>query len=719
MTFANPAWLGALFLLLPLIGLRVLSQARSRRSLEGLVAARLYPSLVRGSSQLRHWLSFSFLLAGLAGVVVAMARPQWGYEEVESYSEGRSLILAIDTSRSMLATDLVPNRLERAKLAARDIVDSLPQDRIGLIAFAGRAFLQAPLTTDHLAVIESIDQIDTEIIPRGGTNLTAAVQLALKTFGESSSDQNALILFSDGEALEGQGAVQSIKELADRESMIVITIGVGTEQGSIIPEPGPDGRPQEGVFIRDADGQVVRSRLDPVALRRLATGGGMYIQLGDRASLTRVVRVITENLTKSREADEAKKRPIERFMWPLGIGVFLLILAHLVPLLFFGRRPTPRLAKAPSPGAKSLSVALVVLFAGLSLPLASRDSRDAWSDLVEEDFEAALEKFESSLKNERLSGRERTAIHLGIGSSAYRLGDYERAAKAYGEALIRPDRRTREQAHYNLGNTLFRRGEMTLTPPPGDPEAPAAVEVDEKTREAALRQWRGALEHYEAALALNRENADAEHNIEVVRERIRQLEEEMQQQEQQQEQQQQDQQDQQQQDQQQQDEQQQNQQQQDNQQQQQQEDQPRDEEEGDDGEDRADQESEGGDGERGEPREEEPENNGGSDSSEEGKNEGEPESPQESGEGESSEPPPGGNEPVEQPPDPGDGELSAAPGGEQPPPDRRESPGEQVNSETGYSPSEARQLIEALADEDGELRPVYPRPFQAEKFKNW
>ena len=709
MNFANPAWFWALLLLAPLLGLRLWAHLSSGKNLAGLVAPRLHPLLVSQTSQLRHWLSFVFLILGLASLILALARPQLGFEEIGSFSEGRSVILAIDTSRSMLAVDLTPNRLERAKLAARDIVDTLDQDRIGLIAFAGKAFMQAPLTSDHEAVIESIDQIDTEVIPRGGTNLTSAVTLAMNAFRESNSEQKALILFSDGEALEGQGQVKAITEEATREKMVIITIGVGTESGSVIPEPGPDGRPQEGVFVRDERGQAVRSRLDPAALRELATGGGVYIQLGDRASLTRVVKTITGNLEATRREDKAQQRPVERFMWPLGFGVGFLIMSHLVHLLF---RPLPR--RVAQPARKQVrGAAGFLIFFCFGLTDAAASAQEGWKSLEREDYASALRAFESALTDDKLNERQRTGIHLGIGSAAYKVGDYEKASKAYGKALVRPGKRTREQAHYNLGNTLFRKGELALGSGRESPDTPQAMSPSSRNTEAALRQWLGALEHYEAALKINRNNADAEHNIEVVKKRIEELREQQEKEEQ---------------------ENQEEQQEQEEDQEQENDSQEDQKDSGNDEQEQEQQQPQSDSGEENPPDDQNSDQSGKGDQKNEQDGSGEQQNKGEksSNRGDQTQNNPAetdpkndpgdpANEEPAEPPDPGEGELSADGDQTKPaqPSDLRESAARQINPDTGYSPSEARQLIEALADEDGELRPVYPRPFRAERYKNW
>src|SRR5439155_26481673 len=132
--------------------------------------------------------------------------PQFGYTWQQSKRKGRDLLIAIDTSKSMLATDLAPNRLARAKLAAQDLINLLQGDRVGLVAFAGDAFLQAPLTIDYSAVLSSINELDTTIIPRGGTDIAAAIKLAAEAFGKGESENRALILMTDGEELD-QNAV--------------------------------------------------------------------------------------------------------------------------------------------------------------------------------------------------------------------------------------------------------------------------------------------------------------------------------------------------------------------------------------------------------------------------------------------------------------------------------------------------------------------------------
>ena len=162
LTFHSPLWFWGLLVLIPLLALRIRAASSRRRKLPGLVSPRLQRQLVSSGSQVQRWAVFTLQCLALAATFTALARPQLGFDEVASEIQARNLFLAIDTSRSMLANDLRPSRLSRAKLAATDIVNSLPEARIGLIAFAGRPFLQAPLTVDHEAIREAIVQLDTE-----------------------------------------------------------------------------------------------------------------------------------------------------------------------------------------------------------------------------------------------------------------------------------------------------------------------------------------------------------------------------------------------------------------------------------------------------------------------------------------------------------------------------------------------------------------------------
>lgn len=714
LTFANPAWFWGLLVLLPLLGLRVWSHLAAHRQLPGLVSPRLFSFLVSGSGQAQRWVTFCLQALAIAATLAALARPQMGFEEVDTQEEARNLLVAIDTSRSMLANDLTPNRLSRAKLAAMDIVRSLPKDRIGLIAFAGRPFLQAPLTVDHEAILESIDQLDTEIIPRGGTNLSASVELALKTFEESETEQSALVIFSDGEALEGLEQVDTVREQAKAAGMSILTVGVGTSSGAIIPEMDEKGDIIPGVFVKDDQGQVVRSRLDPIALQSLAKDGGIYLHLGGRASLTQVVQELQKGIATSREESEAALRPVERFMWPLSFAIFAFVLSHAVPL--FWLKPANAPGGLPTFGAARILAGFLVMTASLS------SADDAFftghEQFTRSDYDAAIESYEGAL-SERTTPTDTARLHMGIGASAFRKGDFERAANAFGEALVDSPQPIREHAHYNLGNTLYRQGESALTSiqQPANPDQLQTLAAPSEVVDSTIQRWESAIEHYESALALNEENEKASHNIEIVKKRIEELKK-------QQEEEKQEQQDEEEKEEEKEDDEEQKEEEEEQQEENEENSDKNEEESPDDQQDQQDQPKEDGESE---PNENDSENNDNPEDQQDPENQenedpgDEPNEPEngENEEGESDQNQDGQPQPEQPQSDaPEEGELEANPNQEQPGSPQQPNPAQaQRNPETGYSPSEARQLLEALADET-EVRPIL-RPSRGEQFKNW
>lgn len=717
-TFAQPEWLWCLLLALPLAGLRVWSHWRSRDGANGLVSPRLTRELVVGARQWTRWVTFSLQLIALTLIIVALARPQWGFEVTEAESESRNVIIAIDTSRSMLANDLSPDRMTRAKLAAQDIVTSLPDDRVGLIAFAGKAFLQAPLTLDHDAVLESIDQFDTELIPRGGSNLTEAAKLAVEIFDKAGSQESALVIFSDGEALEGRDELESLVDDAKKVGLMVIAIGVGTSGGSIIPEPDEMGRPQPGSFVKDEAGNVVRSRLDPAALQELsrAIGGGVYLDLASTSSIMKSVPDALRRIEASRGVSESRRRPIDRFVWPLLGALFFLVTAWLLPgtsrlvRRLFDRKPIPADGHQPDApladsvrrnaprkhgasgksAAASVTLAALLIAPGTEAGIGEVES-PAFETYRKKNYEAAIESYRAEIEQAE-SGKQRAWLNLGLGAAAYKAGDLALAKEAFSQSLTEADEKLSRQAHYNLGNALFRQGQRLLEDN-AHPKNPA-IAKDDATKQAIADQWQAALEHYQASLSLNPADENAQFNSRVVGQRLQLLnqppppEEEPPPQEEEQE------------------------------QQQDQQPQPQDPQDPSQPQPQDGQPDQPPPGDQPpDPQEQQPEAQPGDDQSP-AQNPDQPSDPSESPakpeQGNPPQPPP--------PPEPEtpDGELEGTP---PPAPEgdpREMNPQEgQVNPETGFSPEEARQMLRALSDEDSDVRPPIRLPMSAEKYKNW
>lgn len=710
LVFAQPDWFWGGLVLLPLLVLRIWSHLGVSRRLPGLVSPRLSHRLINGATQARRWTVFTLQSLAILCLLTALARPQLGFEETENEVEARNLILAIDTSRSMLSDDLTPNRLDRAKLAAQDIILSLPDDRIGLIAFAGKPFLQAPLTVDHEAVLEAIEQLDTEVIPRGGTNLSAAVNLALETVKEAKLGPSALVLFSDGEALEGLAEIERVRDEASAAGLTLLAVGVGTAGGSIIPDVDENGQPIPGEFVKDENGQVVRTRLTPEPLQALASKGGAYVHLGGAASLTQVVEQIRSGLASSREEAGTTEKPIERFLWPLSAAFILLVLSHLAPL--FWLKPSPAKSRSLMKSGRGAVAAVAV---ATLLPIDGPAFAESEAPLDTADAVAVLER---ALAEER-SPEDRAFLQLRIGAEAYQSGNYEKAVDAFGGAAAEGSPRYEGIAFYNLGNTLYRRGETALSASsraPSNPDQVQSLSAPGDAMTTAIREWEGAVEHYETALGLDPDNTRIALNLDYVKKRLEELKKR--QQEQQEQQQKQDQQK--------------DQDKKDDEQQKKKDESKKDESQQNQDQNQQgnqepqDQDSPSGDSK---PEDQKGEDPGQSKPEDPSQPKDPSDSPEDPGQGDSEgkDQPPGeqqqpesGQNPPEEPETPQDGKLEANPNQAQPG-QANGNPAQgqplQRNPETGYAPTEARQLLDALADET-EVKPILPKA-RGERFKNW
>src|SRR5580700_719055 len=211
--FAAPRVLWLLPVFLPALAVFFWWSWRKREELTArFIQARLLPGLLSGISPARQKFRFACLIVAVGCLVLALARPRWGFVWEEVRHRGLDIVIAIDTSKSMLATDIPPNRLARAKLAALDLMQQAKTDRLGLVAFAGNAFLQCPLTIDDAAFQQSVTALDVNTIPEGGTALADAIDTALAAFKEGDH-YKALVLFTDGED-QDSGALEAAKRAA-------------------------------------------------------------------------------------------------------------------------------------------------------------------------------------------------------------------------------------------------------------------------------------------------------------------------------------------------------------------------------------------------------------------------------------------------------------------------------------------------------------------------
>ena len=484
LTFGSPSLLWGLLTLPALAGVFAWGERQAGIRLARLIQTpRLRTQLTGAASAGRRRVRYGLLLLALGFLCVAVAEPRLGYETRETHRRGLDLMVIVDVSKSMLATDLPPTRLARAKLAAQDFVTQLEGDRVGLVAFAGTAFLQAPLTVDYDAVLNAVNELDTEIIPRGGTNLGVAINLAIDAFGKAEAGNRAILLLSDGEpTTEGEEAAgqQAAQHAADT-GVKIFTLGFGTPEGSLIPLG------TAGEFVRDADGKIVRTKLDENTLQAIAkAGNGFYVRFNGDAAIRTVVQQGLSQL-KAGEIDARQaRRPIERYQWPLGIGLALLTAAA-----FLSERRQTRAPLSPAPRAVPIgkravaSVAVILLTATFSQsstrgaePPAPLPGEDALQLYRDKHYDEAYKAFQSLAEKHP----DQSSLQFNAGASAYMGKQYDEALDAFGKAMTSDNADLQAKANYNFGNTLFRRG------------------ADQKDRDQKIADWKNALQHYDATL---------------------------------------------------------------------------------------------------------------------------------------------------------------------------------------------------------------------------
>jgi Ca-activated chloride channel family protein len=271
--FANPEYLYLLLLLPAMIALFVINEIRRRNSIKKLGESVLIGRLMPEISKIRPVLKFILLLLGISVIIVLLARPQFGSRLEEVKKQGVEVIIALDVSNSMLAEDIQPNRLTRAKQAISKLVDNLENDKIGLIVFAGDAYTQIPITTDYISAKMFLSTINPDMVPKQGTAIGAAINLASRSFSPGEGKSKAIIIITDGENHEDDPVSEA--EAASKNGIVIHTIGIGTTEG--VPVPLNIGGKTD--YLKDTDGSTVITKLDEEILKKIAIStGGNYIR---------------------------------------------------------------------------------------------------------------------------------------------------------------------------------------------------------------------------------------------------------------------------------------------------------------------------------------------------------------------------------------------------------------------------------------------------------
>lgn len=493
MRFAAPEYLYLLWVLLALLMVRLLGGRRRHRRARAFALPSAYARLTAELSSARRGLRDALRFAAAAALVLALARPQFGQRLQVLTREGIDVMVAIDTSASMLAEDMRPNRLEAAKRAVAGLIDRLRGDRIGIVVFAGSAFVQCPLTLDTKAARLLLDAVGPEIVPDPGSSLGAALERAAGAFpGGDKGDERrfkAVVLITDGEDTAGD-PLPAARRAAEK-GVRIFTVGVGTERGEPIPVRNPRGTVVG--YKKDRGGEVVVSRLDEATLNRVAEiGGGRAFRASP--SLSEIDALYAE-------IDAMEKREIQggfhadyqdRFHW-FAVAAFVLL---AVARLAGEKRRTPR----PLPTVAAALLLLFVIAAPAARAGVASEVRAGNRAYARGETEAAAEHYLRALSEEP----ERPEIQYNLGNAFYGAERFSDAQAAYGVAAAKADSNLAGPLSYNLGSALFR---------------------EEKYAEA--------VEAYKQALRRDPTDEDARWNLELALRKLKEKEKENQQQQQQ------------------------------------------------------------------------------------------------------------------------------------------------------------------------------------------
>ena len=499
MNLAHPAWLFALTLPLVLAVLAVVIARLRRSQWQAFAADRLRPILIKRRSPITRWISFSLLLLACISLVIALTRPHEKAGTREEKILSRNVLIALDLSRSMRVQDVKPDRLSRAKIAIYELLEELPNERVGIIGFAGSSYVYAPLTVDHAAVRQTVEQIDENWATLGGSNLKEAVELAIDTLKKTGQKQNALVIFSDGE--KHDDSLDDIASEAKLAGVNILAIGIGTENGDYVPNADfPSNR------MVDETGQPVISRLQPEVLRNLAEAtNGKYAAAGSGDDIASLVKNSIKELDAIEMDGRQREISIEYYQW------FLLpAIAFLFATIIIGTRWR---------GVGKVIAAIAIFL--MPDPSQADDAKDAARFLSEKNFSAASQTYRKLAKETR-SSNLRSRYHLGEGIASLRGGSFKSARSAFSKSLDANNPDVLAEAHLGMANSLFQLGWLELAEsayPQDLKSSPDMAQFDQLVRtrlkkladakedgemekiEVLITNWTDAVRHYDSAIS--------------------------------------------------------------------------------------------------------------------------------------------------------------------------------------------------------------------------
>ncbi|MDR2735722.1 MAG: VWA domain-containing protein [Puniceicoccales bacterium] len=459
---------------------------RKTKSLKLFASERLFAILLKDYSfKIQHVKNFIFCLA-TALICLALARPQIGYKLEQRQAAGADLLLAVDVSKSMLACDINPNRLERAKIVIKDMTKKLPGHRLGIIAFAGSAFLQCPLTLDYGAFDQSLTALDTDIIQNQGTEVGTAIEVACNVFSKDASNK-LLVLFSDGEELE-DSAITAAKK-AKLSGITIHTVGLGSPDGEFIPIIDKAGNQ---TFLKNKAGNKIKTKLDEETLTAIAKEtGGIYYRMSDNGieDLIKTVSSIHETSDKVVES----KVYNEKFQ----IVIFLAIIALILELLLKPNNVKTRTRDPIYTRIASL-VILYLLLSTIANATQSKGEKLYMSGKYDEAAQYYADKIKAQEGNKRIDQR----LQFNYGTALLANKQYKEASKVFAEALSTGTKyKLNREVFYNRGNSLVEE----------------AKTIDKSNLDEAIKLCDESIGCFENALELDENFSDARHNLDIVK----------------------------------------------------------------------------------------------------------------------------------------------------------------------------------------------------------
>jgi Ca-activated chloride channel family protein len=484
--FEDPIYLWLLVLIPVLALVRFISYRNQKRKLRKFGDPKLLKELMPDVSRFRPSVKFWILLAALALLIVMLARPQMGTKISQEKRTGIETIIALDISNSMLAEDIVPSRLDRSKMMVENLVDHFTNDKIGLIVFAGDAFVQLPITSDYVSAKMFLSSIDPSMMATQGTDIAAAINMGMNSFTQEEGIGKAIIVITDGEDHEG-GALEAA-EAAKKKGMRVYVLGVGSSQGAPIPIPGT------GNFMKDNTGNTVMSALNEDMCKQVAAaGGGVYIHVENNSAAQQQLDNELDKLSKKETSTTVYSDYDEQFQ---AFGILALLLLIIEICILDRRNPLlKRLSLFRREGvrregeSRNLKALLLVFYLLLT----------------------------PSLLTPAFAQTDRQYVRQG--NKQYRAGDFANAEVSYRKAVEKNPRNP--QAVYNLGNALMAQKK--------DSAAIEQYQNAAKLETNPMRKYRAfhnmgvicqghkmygeAIEAYKNALRLNPEDNETRYNL--------------------------------------------------------------------------------------------------------------------------------------------------------------------------------------------------------------